>query len=71
MTILMEKGTKLDGTNPTLITGYGGYAISLTPGFLGARGRLWFDQGGVYVITNLRGGAEYGDGWAHGRQAAQ
>ena len=62
MTILMRKGTRLDGTNPTLITGYGGYSISETPFF--ARGeRLWFDQGGIFVDANLRGGAEYGDSW--------
>jgi len=63
MTILMRKGTKLDGAKPTLITGYGGFAISSTPRFLGAFGRLWFDQGGVFVETNLRGGAEYGESW--------
>ncbi len=63
MTILMRKGTKLDGTNPTLITGYGGYGISETPYFVGASGRLWFDEGGIEVHTNLRGGAEYGESW--------
>ncbi len=61
MTILMKKGTKLDGMNPALITGYGGFGISTTPGFYGDR--LWFDHGGVLAITNLRGGAEYGEGW--------
>ena len=63
MTIVMRKGTKLNSANPTLIGGYGGYAISETPSFLGAFGRLWFDQGGIFVQTNLRGGAEYGEGW--------
>jgi prolyl oligopeptidase PreP (S9A serine peptidase family) len=63
MTILMRKGTKLDGTNPAYLTGYGGYAISTTPGFLGSFGRLWFDHGGIFVDTNLRGGAEYGESW--------
>jgi prolyl oligopeptidase len=47
--------------NPALITGYGGFGISTTPGFYG--NRLWFDHGGVLAITNLRGGAEYGEGW--------
>ena len=61
MTVLMKRGAKLDGKNPTLITGYGGYGISMTPGFIGDR--LWFDHGGVYAIANLRGGAEYGDSW--------
>jgi len=66
MTVLMKKGTKLDGTNPTFLTGYGGYAISMTPGFIGNFGRLWFDRGGIFVQTNLRGGAEYGESWHTG-----
>ncbi len=61
MTILMKKGTKLDGANPALITGYGGYNISTTPYFYGDR--LWFDHGGIVAITNLRGGGEYGESW--------
>lgn len=63
MTILMRKGTKLDGLNPTFLAGYGGFGISTTPGFLGSFGRLWFDQGGIFVDTNLRGGADYGESW--------
>jgi prolyl oligopeptidase len=61
MTILMRKDTKLDGKNPTLITGYGGFDISITPRFYGDR--LWLDHGGVVAITNLRGGGEYGESW--------
>ncbi len=61
--IIRRKGTKLDGTNPTLLYGYGGYGISEEPYFLGASARLWLDQGGVYVDANLRGGAEYGEEW--------
>jgi len=61
--IIRRKGTRLDGTNPTLLYGYGGYGISEEPDFLGASERLWLDQGGVYVDTNLRGGAEYGEEW--------
>jgi prolyl oligopeptidase len=53
---------KLDDANPTLITGYGGFAISESPFFVGGE-RLWFDQGGIFVDANLRGGAEYGDSW--------
>lgn len=64
MTILMPKGTKLDGTNPALITGYGGYDISTTPRFYGDR--LWFDHGGIVAITNIRGGGEYGESWHMG-----
>ena len=60
--ILRRKGTKLDGSNPTLLTGYGGYGISLRPGF-NFTNRLWFDHGGVIVVANLRGGGEYGEEW--------
>ncbi len=60
--ILRRKGTKLDGNNPTLLTGYGGYGHSLRPGFSFEQS-LWFDRGGVVVIANLRGGGEYGEAW--------
>ena len=60
--ILRRKGTKLDGSNPTLLTGYGGYGISMRPGFNFSE-RLWFDHGGVVAIANLRGGGEYGEEW--------
>ena len=61
--IIRKIGTKTDGSNPVLLTGYGGYGISLVPQFLGAVGRLWLNGGGVYVIANLRGGGEYGEEW--------
>ncbi|HEX4308853.1 MAG TPA: prolyl oligopeptidase family serine peptidase [Acidobacteriaceae bacterium] len=61
MMILRRDGTKLDGQNRTLITGYGGFDISTTPRFYGDR--LWFDHGGIVAITNIRGGAEYGESW--------
>jgi len=54
---------KLDGTNPALLTGYGGFGISTTPGFLGSFARLWLDQDGIFVDANIRGGAEYGEEW--------
>jgi len=63
--IVRRKGTQLNGANPVLLTGYGGYGISETPGFLGAGIRLWLDGGGVYVDANLRGGGEYGEDWHH------
>jgi prolyl oligopeptidase len=63
LNIIRRKGTKLDGTNPTLLTGYGGYGISEEPYFVGSFARLWLDQGGVYVDVNLRGGSEYGEEW--------
>ena len=62
LNILRKKGLKLDGNNPTLLYGYGGYGINLTPSFDSTR-RIWFDAGGVYVVANLRGGGEYGERW--------
>jgi prolyl oligopeptidase len=62
LNILKRKGTKLDGTNPTLLYGYGGYNISQTPRFRAAT-HIWLEQGGVYAIANLRGGGEYGEEW--------
>ena len=62
LNIIRRKDAKLDGTNPTLLTGYGGYNVSLKPGF-GTLRRLWLDQGGVYAIANLRGGGEFGEEW--------
>jgi prolyl oligopeptidase len=61
--IIRRRGITLNGSNRVLLTGYGGYAISLTPYFLGPSTRLWLDAGGVYVIANLRGGGEFGDAW--------
>ena len=60
--IIMAEGTKLDGSNPLLLTGYGGYGISLSPGFNAAR-LVWLEQGGIIAIANLRGGGEFGDDW--------
>jgi prolyl oligopeptidase len=62
LNILRRKGTKLDGTNPTLLYGYGGYDISLVPQFQ-AGVKVWLEQGGVYAVANLRGGGEYGEEW--------
>lgn len=63
LNIVRRKGTKLDGTAPVLLTGYGGYSVNLEPKFLGPSGRLWLDGGGVFVIANLRGGGEFGEQW--------
>ncbi|MBA3811215.1 MAG: S9 family peptidase [Caulobacteraceae bacterium] len=63
--IIRKKGTALTGANPTLLTGYGGYGVNLTPSFAGANIRLWLDAGGVWAIANLRGGGEYGEAWHH------
>jgi prolyl oligopeptidase len=63
LTIVRRKDTVLDASHPTLLTGYGGYGVSMTPRFLGPDVRLWLDAGGVYAIANLRGGGEYGEVW--------
>jgi prolyl oligopeptidase len=62
MNILRRKGTQLDGRNPTILYGYGGYGFSEVPLFSTGR-RIWLEQGGVFVLANLRGGSEYGEEW--------
>jgi prolyl oligopeptidase len=62
LNIIRKKGTKLDGNNPTLLYGYGGYSLSMQPNFDFVR-RLWFDHGGVYIVANIRGGGEFGEEW--------
>jgi prolyl oligopeptidase len=62
MFIVHKKGLKLDGTNPTLLYGYGGFNVSQTPGFSVSR-LVWMEMGGVFAVANLRGGAEYGEEW--------
>ena len=60
--LIMKKGTKLDGSNPVLLTGYGGYGVSLQPYFTESR-RVWLDAGGIFAVANLRGGGEFGEAW--------
>ena len=62
LNIIRRKGTKLNGANPTLLYGYGGYGLSMSPNFDFTR-RLWFDRGGIYVVANIRGGGEFGEKW--------
>ena len=64
LNIIRRKGTKLDGNNPVVLYGYGGYNISLSP-FFSLHLRPLLDRGVVYVIANLRGGGEYGEAWHH------
>ncbi len=60
---IAPKALKADGTNPTLVYGYGGFEISLEPAYAAGAGRAWLEKGGVYVIANIRGGGEYGPRW--------
>jgi prolyl oligopeptidase len=62
MFVTHKKGLKLDGSNPTLLYGYGGFDISLTPSF-SVSTVVWLEMGGVYAVPNLRGGGEYGREW--------
>ncbi len=62
MFLVYKKGIELNGQNPTYLYGYGGFNISLTPGFSIAR-TVWLENGGIYAQANLRGGGEYGKAW--------
>lgn len=62
MIITYKRGTKLNGKNPTVLYGYGGFNVSLTPAFSIANA-VWLENGGVYAVANLRGGGEYGKKW--------
>ncbi len=62
MFVTRKKDLKADGSNPTYVYGYGGFNISLNPAFNASR-LFWLENGGIYVSTNLRGGAEYGEAW--------
>ncbi len=65
MFLTYKKGLKLDGTNPTILYGYGGFNIPSTPGFSAAR-IAWLEMGGVYAVACIRGGSEYGKDWWKG-----
>jgi prolyl oligopeptidase len=61
--LVRAKDTALDGSNPTLLYGYGGFEVSMTPGYSGGVGMGWLEKGGVYAVANIRGGGEYGPRW--------
>ena len=61
--VVRPKDLKLDGTAPTLLYGYGGFQVSMTPAYSGTIGKLWLEDGGVYVLANIRGGGEFGPAW--------
>jgi prolyl oligopeptidase len=61
--VVRPKAAKMDGSNPVLLTAYGGFQVSRTPTYLGTTGKLWLEQGGTYVLANIRGGGEFGPAW--------
>jgi prolyl oligopeptidase len=61
--VVHRKDMKLDGSNPTLLYGYGGFQVSQAPVYSGTVGKLWLEQGGVHVLANIRGGGEFGPAW--------
>ncbi len=63
--VIRRRGTVLDGSNPTLLGGYGGYGVSMTPSY-SLTNRLWLDRGGVVAVAILRGGGEFGEDWHRG-----
>ena len=61
--VVRPKDLKFDGSAPTLLYGYGGFQVSMTPAYSGTIGKLWLEDGGVYVLANIRGGGEFGPAW--------
>jgi prolyl oligopeptidase len=61
--VVHRKDIRYDGSNPTLLTAYGGFQVSETPRYSGLTGKLWLEHGGVYVLANIRGGGEFGPAW--------
>jgi len=64
--VVIGKDAQPDGNSPTLLYGYGGFEVSLTPFYSGITGAAWLEQGGVYVLANIRGGGEFGPRWHQG-----
>jgi prolyl oligopeptidase len=61
--VVMREGTKLDGSNPTILYGYGGFEIAMTPSYSATTGAAWLEKGGIWVLANIRGGGEFGPAW--------
>jgi prolyl oligopeptidase len=61
--LIHKRGAKMDGSLPTLLYGYGGFEVSMTPGYAAMRGKLWLERGGAYILANIRGGGEFGPAW--------
>jgi prolyl oligopeptidase len=61
--VVHRKDIKYDGSNPTLMTAYGGFQVSETPRYSGIVGKLWLERGGIFVLANIRGGGEFGPAW--------
>ncbi len=61
--VVHKADIKFDGTTPTLLYGYGGFQVSMTPGYSPVTGQLWLEEGGAYVLANIRGGGEFGPNW--------
>lgn len=61
--IIRPRDAAMNGENPTLLYGYGGFQVSMTPGYSANAGKLWMERGGIYVVANIRGGGEFGPAW--------
>jgi len=61
--VVMRETTSLDGSNPTILYGYGGFEIAMTPNYSGTIGSAWLERGGTWVLANIRGGGEFGPAW--------
>ncbi|MHA6287735.1 prolyl oligopeptidase family serine peptidase [Maricaulis sp. CAU 1757] len=61
--VVRREDVALDGTTPTLLYAYGGFQVSVRPSYSGSRGQLWLENGGAYVVANIRGGGEFGPAW--------
>lgn len=61
--LVHKKSMKLDGSNPTLLWGYGGFEIPVLPSYSGVLGKVWLEKGGIYALANIRGGGEFGPAW--------